>query len=157
MQRPATASSPDIRPAAMPTLTTKQLWDAHPYPASPCDTTYFVNQCAIRMSVALRGAGADLGSFVGAKCYPSLAHSPRHALRAQELADWLATQTVLVGTVQKHKAVTHADFVGKKGIVFIKDGWGPTDHIDVWDGEALKGGSPDYFARGKAVWFWELA
>lgn len=140
----------------MPTLTFTKLWDSHPYPDSPCDTTLFVNQCAIRMSVALRGAGADLASFAGAKCYPGLKHSPKHVLRAQELAEWLAGQTTLVGTVKKYKKVSSVDFAGKKGIVFIKDGWGPTDHIDVWNGSALKGGSPDYFARGKAVWFWEL-
>ena len=139
----------------MPTLTVKKLWDAHPYPDNPCDTTLFENQCAIRMSVALRGAGADLGSFVGARCYPNLKHDPRHVLRAQELANWLAGQTTLVGTVTKYKRATFADFVGKKGIVFIQDGWGPTDHIDVWDGSQMKGGSADYFARG-AVWFWEL-
>ena len=140
----------------MPSLTVKSLWDAHPYPASPCDTTLFVNQCAIRMSVALRGAGADLGSFPGAKCYPNLKHKPRHVLRAQELANWLAGQIALVGAVEKHGKVSTTDFVGRRGIVFIQDGWGPTDHIDVWDGSAMKGGNPDYFSRGKAVWFWEL-
>jgi hypothetical protein len=140
----------------MPLLSTKKLWDAHPYPDAPCDTTLFENQCAIRMSVALRGAGADLGSFAGARCYPNLKHAPRHVLRAQELANWLAGQKALVGTAAKYKKATHADFVGRQGIAFIQDGWGPTDHIDVWDGTALKGGSPDYFARGKAVWFWDL-
>src|SRR5687767_6034542 len=115
-------------------LDAQSVWDSHPYPDSPCDTTYFKNQCAIRMSVALRGAGADLKTFQGAKCYPALKHSPKHVLRAQELANWLAGQTNLVGQVKKFKNVTHIDFVGRKGIVFIKDGWGPTDHIDIWDG-----------------------
>ena len=138
----------------MPTLSTQKLWDEHPYPDSPCDTALFPNQCAIRMGVALRGAGANLSSFTGARCWSG--HSPRHVLRAQELANWLKTQTALVGTVKTYKGVMDTNFLGKKGIVFIRDGWGPTDHIDVWDGAQMKGGSPDYFARGQEVWFWEL-
>lgn len=138
----------------MPSLSTQQLWNSHPYPNSPCDAGLFPNQCAIRMGVALKGAGANLSSFVGAKCWKG--HMPGHVLRAQELANWLCTQVLLVGTVKKYKGVTSANFTGKKGIVFIKDGWGPTDHVDVWNGAQMKGGSPDYFARGKEVWFWEL-
>lgn len=142
----------------MPTITMQRIWDKHPYPDWPCDKKIFENQCAIRMGVALNGAGLSTATFPGVKCYPNLKHSPKHILRAQELANWLATQTVGVGTVKKYlKKVTSADFKGKKGIVFIKDGWGATDHIDVWDGFRLKGGTPDYFARGKEVWFWELS
>jgi hypothetical protein len=140
----------------MPTITAKTLWDNHPYPDFPCDRTLFENQCAIRMGVALERSGASMASFVGARCWARPSHAPKHILRAQELADWLLKQTTLVGRVQKHKKVTSADFWGTPGIVFIRDGWGATDHIDVWDGEALKGGSPDYFLRGKEVWFWEL-
>jgi hypothetical protein len=133
------------------------IWDSHPYPDFPCDATLFQNQCAIRMGVALNGAGLSTAPFLGAKCYPNLKHSPKHTLRAQELANWLVTQTAAVGTVQKYKTkMTSAEFWGKTGIVFIQDGWGATDHIDIWDGTALKGGSPEYFARGKQVWFWAL-
>ena len=140
----------------MATLTFSNVWDHHPYPDTPCDTTYFPDQCAIRFGIALEGAGANLASFPGAKCYPGLKHSPKHILRAQELANWLKTQTVLVGPVQTFKRVTSGDFLGKRGLVFIKDGWGATDHIDAWDGSRIKGGSPAYFALGKEVWFWEL-
>ena len=51
----------------------------------------FGNQCAIRMGVALSGAGLSLASFHGAKCW--IKHSPRHILRAQELANWLGGLT----------------------------------------------------------------
>ena len=55
----------------MATLEFTKLWDNHPgRAANPCDTTYFPNQCAIRMGIALQGAGANLGSFRGAVCYP---------------------------------------------------------------------------------------
>lgn len=33
--------------------------------------------------------------------------------------------------------------MGRRGIIFIRNGWGSTDHIDVWDGEHMKGGAPD--------------
>jgi hypothetical protein len=139
-------------------LTLQSLWDNHPYPNWPCDQTLFENQCAIRMTVALNGAGLSTANFRGAKCYTSLGHSPRHILRAQELADWLATLPVSVGTVQKYREkVTSADFLGKRGIVFIQDGWPHGgDHIDLWNGTSLKGGTPDYFERGRQIWFWEL-
>ncbi|AUP76835.1 hypothetical protein CWS02_17740 [Enterobacter sp. EA-1] len=77
---------------------------------------------------------------------------------AQELATGLLGRHDLVGKAVKKKSVTQSDYAGKKGIVFIQDGWGSTDHIDVWDGSKMlmKGGSPDYFALGKEVWFWEL-
>ena len=140
----------------MPTLTFQKLWNNPPYPNTPCDSGYFPNQCAIRMGVALGNSGVSLGSFRGAKCYPGLKHNPRHILRAQELANWLKTQRALVGNVAVHKNTNSKAFAGKRGIVFIKNGWGPTDHIDVWNGSQLKGGSPTYFARGQEVWFWEL-
>lgn len=136
-------------------VTYSAIWNSHPYPGSPCDTTLFPNQCAIRMGVALAGAGVSLATFTGAKCWSK--HNPRHILRAQELANWIAAQTAVFGAVEKYtKKVSSADFSGRKGIVFIKDGWGATDHIDIWNGTLMRGGSPTYFALGKQVWFWPL-
>ena len=74
------------------------------------------------MGVALAGAGVSLSSFGGARCW--LKHSPKHILRAQELADWIASQRTTFGAVTKYTKVTSADFAGKTGLVFIKDGWG---------------------------------
>lgn len=42
-----------------------------------------------------------------------------------------------------------------EGIVFIKDGWGATDHVDVRNGIVILAGDPSYFSLGKEVWFWE--
>ena len=109
------------------------------------------------MGVALDKSGVSMGTFRGAKCYPGLKHNPKHILRAQELANWLATQIQVVGDVKKHKNVTSSEFTGKKGIVFIKNGWGSTDHIDVWNGTKLKGGYAEYFSLGEEVWFWEIS
>lgn len=44
----------------------------------------------------------------------------------------------------------------KPGIVFIKDGWGATDHIDLWNGFMMKAGDSSYFSLGKEVWVWEI-
>ncbi|WP_420415032.1 type VI secretion system amidase effector protein Tae4 [Roseibium sp.] len=142
----------------MPTVKFQDLWDSHPYPVQPCDGKLFKNQCAIRMSVALRGAGVNLDSFRGAKCYPGLKHSPRHILRAEELAKWMKDQTLVFGTHSVHRKANASDFADKSGIVFIKDGWeSGGDHIDVWNGRILKGGENTWFTLGKQVWFWEIS
>jgi hypothetical protein len=141
----------------MATITFQKLWDSHPYPASPCDKNTFENQCAIRIGVALEKAGVNTSTFKGAKCYPNFNHNPKHILRAQELAEWLETQTSIFGACKKYRSVTSKDFSSKKGIVFVKDGWGATDHIDLWDGSEMKGGNPSYFSLGREVWFWELS
>jgi hypothetical protein len=137
---------------SMPLLNFSDLWDNHPYPATPCDSS-FVNQCAIRMGVALQLSGLQVTGV--AKCW--FKHSPRHVLRAQELANALVDRVDHVGRVEKHRSsVTSEDFAGQRGIVFIMDGWGATDHIDLWNGSQMKAGDSSYFARGKQVWFWKL-
>jgi hypothetical protein len=144
----------------VPKVSFQSLWDNHPFPESPCDTKTFLNQCAIRMGVALEKAHVDTTSFdimyPRRRCYPGFKHSPRHILAAQELANWLETQTSVVGTPEKRKKVTSGDYGGRKGIVFVRNGWGPTDHIDVWNGIAMKGGDAAYFSLGQEIWFWEL-
>ncbi len=136
------------------------LWANHPYPDKPCDEEEFTNQCAIRMGVALEKSGVDTRSFdvmyPNRRCYPGFKHSPRHILAAQELANWIRTKGSVFGEVEILKNVTSKDFNGRKGVVFIKNGWGATDHIDVWNGVAMKGGFPNYFSLGKEVWFWGL-
>ena len=144
----------------MPTIRFNRLWINHPYPKDPCDKKEFNNQCAIRMGVALERSGVDTSSFdemyPGRRCYPGFKHSPRHILSAQEMANWMKTKTIIFGRVSVYKkGVTSVDFMGKKGILFIKNGWGATDHIDLWNGKKMKAGRPSYFSRG-AVWFWEL-
>jgi hypothetical protein len=129
-----------------------KIWTNHPGRlSSPCK---FVNQCAIRMGIALQESGIDMSTFSGAKCWHG--HRPKHILRAQELADWITINSRYFGDRKVYKNVTSIDFQGKKGIVFIKDGWGATDHIDIWDGSIMKGGATDYFEKGKEVWFWDL-
>lgn len=139
----------------MPLLDWRAVWDNHPYPERPCDDS-FQNQCAIRMGEALRGAEVPLSTFDGSDCW--FGHNPRHILRAEELANWLATREDLVGEVSKRRDTTFNDYMGRPGIVFIKDGWpGGGDHIDIWDGERLRGGLLEWFELGWEVWFWDLS
>jgi hypothetical protein len=140
----------------------RDLWDNHPGRLSkPCDEKLFQNQCAIRMSVALHKSKVDLSSFRGARCWASHEDKFKHILRAQELANWLknsgkfgrANIYVRKGDLK----ISSSTFFGKKGIIFIKNGWyGGVDHIDVWDGIDMKGGSASYLDFGEEVWFWEL-
>ncbi len=109
------------------------------------------------MGIALAGAGANMQGFTGARCYPGLKHSPKHILRAQELATWLVGQSGLVGTVAKSKNVTPESFKRRTGIIFIRDGWGPTDHIDAWNGVGMKGGEAEWISLAKEVCFWSLS
>ncbi len=134
----------------------QDLWDNHPYPDKPCDEKLFKDQCAIRMGESLRLSGVNLSTFRGLRCYPGLKHNPRHILRAEQLAEWITSQTKTFGSRTVHRKAKASDFASKKGIVFIKDGWGSGDHIDVWNGSRMKGGRNDWFERGVQVWFWEI-
>ena len=139
-----------------------KLWKNHPYPKFPCDRGLFANQCAIRMGVALELSGVDTSSFdikyPQRRCYPGLNHSPRHILAAQELANWLDDSgNNAFGSKRVIRGGALESLKGKKGIVFIMNGWSSTDHIDLWDGETLKGGAPDWLNLGDEVWFWEIS
>lgn len=139
-----------------------KLWVNHPYPSNPCDKTLFANQCAIRMGVSLVVSVIDISSFdkmyPQRRCYPSLKHTPRHILAAQELANWIDSANCrFFGNKQVLKNDALSVLKDKKGIVFIMNGWGNTDHIDLWDGEYLKAGDPDWLNLGEQIWFWEMS
>lgn len=139
------------------------LWKNHPgNGVFPCDRSKHINQCAIRMSVALEKSGVDLMSFGGVKCWEKHEDGFKHILRAQELANWINIHSEIFGNRlllerKKYPTMSHKSFRNAKGIIFIKDGWGATDHIDVWNGMELKGGDAyDYLSRGTEIWFWPL-
>jgi hypothetical protein len=147
----------------MPTF--NDLWIKHPYPNNPCDTTAFPNQCAIRMTVALHDAGINTALLRCVRCWHGH-KNPSHILRAQEFANALALAPQLLGPtvkIAKFKGSINsnlAEFTNNKGVVFIRNGWGATDHIDLWDGvrKLMRGSSDtaDYMARGDQVWFWKM-
>ncbi|HET9958480.1 MAG TPA: type VI secretion system amidase effector protein Tae4 [Polyangiaceae bacterium] len=156
----------------MPSVQFQSLWTNHPSNLgenAPCKdkagNSAFENQCAIRMGIALQDSGVPLAGYPGAHCWHG--HSKIHALRAQELANWLATGAGArrVGAVEKkrrgaHSPINVSDYLGRTGIVFFMNFWGrgnQGDHIDVWDGSDMAHGSSDYFAASEQVWFWAIA
>ncbi len=117
-----------------------------------CDT--YVNQCAIRMSRALAGAGFPLGGNYTKKYGPvCTADNITHARGAKALADSLFK---VLGHPESLTSDSSAAIDGRKGIVFFhpqKDV--VSTHIDLWDGTGTKGYNP--FGSGSAkVWFWPL-
>ena len=143
----------------------KLFWHNHPGRKNICDETLFANQCAIRMGTALELSGIVMTQDrrVLRRCtteYRAFKHHKEglvkgHVLAAQELANWIRSETSTFG--RRSVVHTQAEIEGRTGIIFFRDGWGATDHIDVWDGESLVGGFPSYFdAEFKELWFWDV-
>ena len=101
----------------------------------------YKDQCAIRVAVALQRCGASFETYKEAIC--GLHKGEKHALRAEELANWLNKRylanwpapTNVTGTDWQEKAK------GKTGVIFFKDYWlrkgeryPSGDHIDLWNG-----------------------
>jgi len=146
-----------------------KLWKHHPgFAETPCDSDLFRNQCAIRMGVALEGADVDTSAFDVRRCstdFPALRdHEPGHILGAQELANALARHAQewpSTSRVQKFTGTMKDNwqhFKAHRGIIFIRNGWGTTDHIDLWDAfkNEMPGARNPYLTRGQQVWFWWL-
>jgi hypothetical protein len=151
----------------------KLLWKYHPgLPGVVCDTDEFTNQCAMRMGVSLESSDIRLpdGDTLR-KCtthydYPDHRSGKisGHVLAAQELATWLDEKSQLATWLDENSTIpihmpakSKEEVKGKTGIIFFLNGWGPTDHIDVWDGESLKGGDDSYFdVDYEELWFWEV-
>lgn len=147
------------------------LWNSHPGIAKVCDETVFANQCAMRMSTALRAIGVSLTGLKTCVDYDRAkfgAHAPGHVRGAQDIANRFYRQTTAFGLGAKSFKVYSGsvdaninELKNKNGMIFIMNGWGSTDHIDVWKGDGrsgkLKGGAPSYTAVGTQIWFWEFA
>ncbi|HEY9222752.1 MAG TPA: type VI secretion system amidase effector protein Tae4 [Variovorax sp.] len=129
----------------VPALKFADLWAAYPS-ADPCDAKdeqgnkRFKNQCAIRVSHALKKAGVTFKSYPAKrKCW--IHPEADHVLAAKELADWLELQP-FVGC-RKSENVTGADWrekvEGRTGVICFEDYYAPAegsggDHIDLWNG-----------------------
>lgn len=146
-----------------------KLWDNHPYPTKPCNGDTFINQCAIRFGVALELSGFDTSSFDQMfhkrRCWYAHDNGAKHILAAHELAKWINANPAIFGVRKLLKSDSERKSIvagsqgmsdpGKKGIVYIDNGWGTTDHIDLWDGAYMRAGDVSYLSRGTALWFWE--
>jgi len=113
------------------------------------------------MGVALEKSGIDTSSFdkkfPKRRCYPGFNHTPKHILAAQELASWISSVPHIFGNKSIIKSDRKEKLKDKKGIIFILNGWGSTDHIDIWNGTTMKGGSSDWIDYGDELWFWEMS
>jgi hypothetical protein len=146
------------------------LWNAHPGRANVCDATVFTNQCAMRIGKALREIGVGLAGLKTCYGYDRKkfeTHKPGHTRSAQQVANHFYRKPkahnlgarsfkIYPGSITKNINVLK----DKKGMIFIMNGWGSTDHIDVWKGNGttgtLKGGESSYFIRGQEIWLWEF-
>lgn len=130
------------------------------YPASdPCDAKdkdgkkLFTNQCAIRVSHALKKSGVTFKSYPAKrKCWIHM--EADHVLSAAELADWLELQP-FVGC-KKAEQITGADWynkvVDRTGILCFEDYYTPSggsggDHIDLWNGSKMTSAGSGLRAR----------
>lgn len=115
----------------------------------PCDAKnekgelLFKNQCAIRLSYAMKKSGISFVGFPsGRKCW--VHKNQDHILAAKELADWIDRGAVL--QIRKSSDVTGEKWrdkvLNKKGIICFEDYYAASDgsggdHIDLWDGNSL--------------------
>lgn len=115
----------------------------------PCDAktesgdALFKNQCAIKLSHAMKKSGIDFSGFPrGRKCW---VHKKQdHVLAAKELADWLDQgRAPQIGkSIEITGSAWRKKILGKNGIVCFgdyytgEDGSGG-DYIDLWDGSSL--------------------
>jgi hypothetical protein len=141
------------------------LWKHHAGRANVCDGERFRNQCAIRMGQALELSDIRLPTRrrILRRCtteynaYDTHKHGKvkGHVLAAQELANWINTQSGIFG--QRQIVQSKNAIMGRSGVLFIRDGWDTTDHIDIWNGQALVGGFDSYFESDyKELWFWDV-
>lgn len=136
------------------------LWAGYPS-SDPCDAKsadgklLFSNQCAIRLSLAMKVAGVTFKSYSAKrKCW--VHPNADHILAAQELADWLEMQP-FVGC-RKSENITGQNWrdkiLGRTGIVCFEDYYTPSqgsggDHIDLWNKDQLTGGLLRGWARSR--------
>lgn len=143
----------------MPMLTYDDLSRNYPLDATTGQTQKigggcktYLNQCAIRLSKALTGAGFSLDEqgFGDPTCTVNQQVLGRGA---EPLANFLWHK---IGPPRRVKGATAKSFPGR-GIIFFRDivmvGYSG-DHIDLWDGSKTKSGA--YFSESSEVWFFSL-
>ena len=129
------------------------LWAAYPNgdlyldPETGAPPKGYENQCAIKLSASIHGAGVEMKSFKSATI---TIEGRRLAIRAKELASWLKLQP-FCGLPTRPENITGKDWQervrGKTGITFFGDYWlrpgeklPSGDHIDLWNGNRLSPG-----------------
>jgi hypothetical protein len=137
------------------------LWNSypggHPYvdPKTGKPPPGYDNQCAIKVSVAIHGAGVQMKSFRGAAV--KVNGLPVASL-AFQLAEWLKLQP-FCGLPKEPENVAGKDWQekikGRTGIIYFEDYWRrpgetkkPTgDHIDLWNKSRLTSNGANHVRR----------
>lgn len=143
------------------------LWQNHVGHDFVCDENVFSNQCAMRVGQALDDSSVTysrtgLRTCVGYNRRRFADHAPGHVRSAQQLANLFERSPQLISsstTFQRFSGTMNDNMDTLKslrGMLFILNGWGRTDHIDFWNGSVLKGGFRSFFSRGSEVWFWSV-
>lgn len=164
----------------MPTFAT--LWSHHPNVKGEeplLDKAQYENQCAINLYATLERSGVNVKSFPGQLSWQK--GKSRYAIRAQEVADWLASAArpipskveKFVGKGVFGEEKDRPGIKSRTGIVFFQNYWGAGaqgDHIDLWNGSRLTdmlswarihmrisslGIGTDY-RKAQSVWFWAM-
>lgn len=164
--------------------TFRLLWSNHPNVKGEeplLDKRQYQDQCAINLYAALQRSGINVKTFHGQLSWQK--DKPKYAIRAQELANWLASPTHPISPAKAEKFAGKEVFgevegkrgiKGRTGIVFFQNYWGTGaqgDHIDLWNGHRLTdmlswvriyarigsfGLGTDY-KKAQTVWFWAIA
>ncbi len=181
------------------TVEFKKLWYGHPINESimaPCIAPkelvnlegktvrkgypVYANQCAIRMSVALRRAGVTASQLGGIAACGAHPRDEMHFINATQVANAINSANLPgFGPREVISGEDAAKFYplvfGRTGVLFIKDYWHrssdaqdrPTgDHIDVWNGYRSSAkwlmewfswlGYYSNYAGANELWFWEV-
>ena len=147
-----------------------QLWNNHPNltdEAPLLDKRQYPNQCAVNMYAALQKSGVNVKSFYGQLSWQK--DKPKYAIRAQELANWLASPAnPLQAKVEKYSGEEVFDKIqDRTGIIFFQNYWGPGnqgDHIDLWNRSHLTDWRTwftihiygEAYSKSERVWFWAM-
>ena len=152
-----------------------KLWNNHPNVTDEgplLDKRQYPNQCAVNIYEALKKSGVNVNSFYGQLSWQK--DKPKYAIRAQELADWLASPANPVqASVVKYSGEEVFDKIkGRTGIIFFQNYCGlgnQGDHIDLWNGTRLthwtswlriqlhiSGGGWSNYRQAETVWFWQI-
>ncbi|MEI7870326.1 MAG: T6SS effector amidase Tae4 family protein [Candidatus Methylumidiphilus sp.] len=136
------------------------------------DKRQYPNQCAVNIYEALKKSGVNVNSFYGQLSWQK--DKPKYAIRAQELADWLASPAnpVQASAVKYSGEEVFDKIKGRTGIIFFQNYWGlgnQGDHIDLWNGTRLthwtswlriqlhiSGGGWSNYRQAETVWFWQI-
>lgn len=159
-----------------------ELWKNHPNITGEeplLDKRQYENQCAINLYAALQRSGINVKSFHGQLSWQK--DKPRYAIRAQEVANWLASAAhpIFPAKVEKFGGKEVFEKIkDKTGIIFFQNYWGTGDqgdHIDLWNGSRLTDwrtwarihirigdfglhnlGAGSDFQKAASVWFWAI-